>query len=78
MPTRLPITGPVRIAIVGLGQIAELVAPTYLGRDDVQVVALCDPDPDALARWTGRCPARFGRYRSRHALLPIAPTWSTW
>ena len=33
MPTPLPITGrPIRLAVVGLGQIAELVLPSYLER----------------------------------------------
>ncbi len=37
MPTPLPITGrPSRLAVVGLGQISELVLPTY-ARDDVLV-----------------------------------------
>src|SRR6185503_7450430 len=58
MPTPLPIPAdrPVRLAVVGLGQIAELVLPTYLERDDVQIVGLCDPDPEARERWTARCP----------------------
>jgi predicted dehydrogenase len=51
-PTPLPITGrPIRLAVVGLGQISELVLPTYVGRDDVEVVGLCDRDPQRLARW---------------------------
>ena len=36
---------------MGLGQIAELVLPAYLARDDVDVVAACDHDADRLARW---------------------------
>ncbi len=56
MPTPLPISRPLRVAVVGLGQIAELVVPTYLERDDVEVVALCDPEPEAVARWAARCP----------------------
>jgi predicted dehydrogenase len=56
MPTPLPITRPVRVAVVGLGQIAELVLPTYLERDDVVIVALCDRDDDQLARWSARVP----------------------
>jgi predicted dehydrogenase len=52
----LPITGPVRLAIVGLGQISELVLPTYLERDDVVVVGLCDRDPGRLARWAPHFP----------------------
>lgn len=56
MASPLPIDGPVRIAVVGLGHIAELVLPTYLERDDVDVVALCDVDADAIDRWSARCP----------------------
>ncbi len=56
MPTPLPITGPVRLAVVGLGQVAELVLPTYLERDDVRIVGLCDRDPTRLARWAPQVP----------------------
>jgi predicted dehydrogenase len=59
VPTPLPIAGSLRLAVVGLGQIAELVLPTYLERDDVQIVGLCDLDADALARWSRRCPDAF-------------------
>jgi predicted dehydrogenase len=59
-PTPLPIPisrdRPLRLAVVGLGQIAELVLPTYLERDDVEVVGLCDRSSEALARWAARCP----------------------
>ena len=35
MPSALPITGrPLRVAAVGLGQISELMIPSYLERDD--------------------------------------------
>jgi predicted dehydrogenase len=52
MPTPLPITGrPIRIAIVGLGQVSELCLPAYTGRDDVEVVGLCDSNPARVARW---------------------------
>jgi predicted dehydrogenase len=59
MATPLPLDGDVRVAVVGLGQIAELVLPTYLERDDVQILALCDLDPDALSRWGSRCPGAY-------------------
>jgi predicted dehydrogenase len=57
-PTPLPIPAdrPVRLAVVGLGQIAELVLPSYLERDDVEIVGLCDRSAEALARWAPRCP----------------------
>lgn len=56
MPTPLPIDRPLRLAVVGLGQIAELVLPTYLERDDVVIVAICDRDEAQLDRWRTRCP----------------------
>lgn len=52
MPTAIPILDrPIRLAVVGLGQIAELMVPAYLGRDDVDVVAGCDLDRERLERW---------------------------
>jgi predicted dehydrogenase len=58
VPTPLPITDrPVRIAVVGLGQIAELCLPPYLARDDVEIVGLCDVDPARIARWASVFPA---------------------
>jgi predicted dehydrogenase len=56
MPTPVPITSPLRIAVVGLGQISELVLPTYLERDDVVIVGLCDHDDERLERWRPECP----------------------
>lgn len=51
-PTPLPIGDrALRVAVVGLGQIAELCLPRYAERDDVDVVALCDLDTDRTARW---------------------------
>ncbi|MBV8949565.1 MAG: Gfo/Idh/MocA family oxidoreductase [Actinobacteria bacterium] len=52
MPSALPIIDrPVRIAVVGLGQIAELCLPPYTARDDVHLVGLCDLDEERLTRW---------------------------
>ena len=52
MPTPLPITGrPIRLAVIGLGQVSELVLPSYTARDDIAVVGLCDLDPARHARW---------------------------
>ncbi len=52
MPTPLPIGGrPVRIAVVGLGQIAELCLPPYTTRADVEVVGLCDREQSRVDRW---------------------------
>lgn len=57
MPTPLPITDrPVRVAVVGLGQIAELCLPPYAARDDVEIVGLCDRDPARIAPWHARFP----------------------
>jgi len=51
MLTPLPITGrPIRLAVVGLGTVSELGLPPYIGRDDVEVVGLCDRDPARLER----------------------------
>jgi len=58
MPTPLPITGrPVRVAVVGLGQIAELCLPPYETRTDVDIVGLCDRDPERIAPWHARFPS---------------------
>jgi predicted dehydrogenase len=53
----LPITDrPVRIAVVGLGQIAELCLPPYVNRDDVEVVGLCDRDQQRVDKWASVFP----------------------
>src|SRR5262249_44983083 len=52
MPTPLPISDrPIRLAVVGLGQISKLMLPPYLMRPEVEVVALCDRDPACVADW---------------------------
>jgi predicted dehydrogenase len=52
MPAPLPILDrPIRLAVVGLGQIAELMLPPYVAHPDVEIVAACDANPDRLARW---------------------------
>jgi len=57
VPTPLPITGrAVRVAVAGLGQIAELCLPPYLARDDVEIVGLCDLDPARIEPWTEHVP----------------------
>lgn len=57
MTTPEPVTGrPIRIAVVGPGQIAELVLPTYLAHPDIEVVALCDRNPVRLDRWAPEFP----------------------
>ncbi|HUR77018.1 MAG TPA: Gfo/Idh/MocA family oxidoreductase [Acidimicrobiales bacterium] len=60
MPAALPIVDrPIRVGVVGLGQIAELMLPPYLSHPDVDVVALCDRDETRLARWQPDLPAAF-------------------
>jgi predicted dehydrogenase len=60
MPAPLPIVDrPIRMAVVGLGQIAELVLPTYAGSDDVEVIALCDIDMKRCDRWGATFPTAF-------------------
>ena len=57
MPTPLPIEDrPIRLALVGLGQIAELMLPPYLAHPEVEVVAVCDRDASRLDRWSGELP----------------------
>lgn len=57
MPTPLPIEHrPIRLGVVGLGQIAELMLPPYLAHPDVEVVALCDREPSRLERWAPDVP----------------------
>jgi predicted dehydrogenase len=52
MPTPLPITDrPIRIAVVGLGQIAELMLPPYLHHPEIELVGACDRDETRLTRW---------------------------
>jgi predicted dehydrogenase len=56
MPS-LPVPAPVRVGILGLGQIYELTAPAYRGVDDASVVAIYDVDPERVAQrsadWPG-------------------------
>ncbi len=56
MPVPLPINGPLRVAVVGAGQISELVLPAYMGRSDIKIVGVCDKDPERLARWASAMP----------------------
>lgn len=51
MPSRLPLDGPLRLAVVGLGQISELLLPAYADNDDVQVVGLHDVNSARVHRW---------------------------
>ena len=77
MPTPLPIDRPLRLAVVGLGQIAELVLPTYLERDDVVIVAICDRDEAQLDQLARPLPRRRGRPRRSTSCSRSTPTSST-
>jgi len=57
VPAPLPLPGPVRLAAVGLGQIAELMLPAYAANPGVEVVGLCDPNPAKLERWAPTFPS---------------------
>ncbi|MEY2471749.1 MAG: hypothetical protein QOK28_1078 [Actinomycetota bacterium] len=61
MPVPLPIPEdrPLRVGVVGLGQIAELMLPPYLAHPDVDVVAACDAEPARVARWKPLLPNAF-------------------
>jgi predicted dehydrogenase len=55
MLTPLPVTDrPVRVAVIGLGQIAELMLPPYLAHPEVEIVAVCDRDPERVEHWASR------------------------
>lgn len=52
MSASLPIIGrPLRLGVVGLGQIAELMLPPYLAHPDIEIVAACDSNRARLDRW---------------------------
>jgi len=73
VPTPLPVSNrPLRIAIVGLGQIAELCLPPYAARGDVEVVGLCDVDHARLDRWGATFPGAT-RTTDLDALLRTEP-----
>lgn len=56
VPSPLPLSAPVRLAVVGLGQITELMLPAYADNPGVEVVALCDPSPAKSERWAATFP----------------------
>src|SRR6188472_2627011 len=53
----LPLGRPARVGVVGLGRIYDLHARGYRGNEDVEIVALCDPDPARLAERGAEFPA---------------------
>lgn len=56
MASPLPLSGPIRLAVVGLGQISELMLPAYAANADVEVVGLCDRNPERVRRWADAFP----------------------
>ena len=56
MPSPLPLSEPVRLAVVGLGQIAELMIPAYAANDQVVISGLCDVNPARIERWASAFP----------------------
>lgn len=56
MTSRLPLTAPVRLAVVGLGQISELMLPAYAANESIDIVGLCDRNPERLRRWSATFP----------------------
>jgi UDP-N-acetylglucosamine 3-dehydrogenase len=57
VPTPLPIERPVRVGIVGLGQVFELAGRAYLEHPDAEVVALCDVREERLEARGAEFPA---------------------
>ncbi len=72
VPTPLPLASPIRMAVVGLGQIAELVIPAYAARPDVEIVALCDLNEDRVTRWAPDVPGAL-HTTDVDALLGVHP-----
>lgn len=69
----MPVTDrPVRVAVVGAGQIAELVVPPHLAHPEVEVVAICDRNPARLDRWADALPNAV-RTADLDAALAAAP-----
>ena len=57
MTRRLPLTPPIRVAVVGLGQISELMLPAYAANESIDIVGLCDRNPERLQRWSETFPS---------------------
>ena len=57
-----------RVALVGCGGVGD-VHRERLAREQADIVALCDPDADALARMAGLLPARPRLFRTEQDLL---------
>jgi predicted dehydrogenase len=63
MDARVPTDRATRVGVVGLGQIYELNVRAYRDFADAEVVALCDTDPEKVARRAAEWPgaATFGQ-----------------
>jgi predicted dehydrogenase len=47
---------PLRVGLVGLGQIATLHVAAYEALAETRIVAICDADPERLRFWSDRLP----------------------
>ncbi len=56
MTSRFPLSAPIRLAMVGLGQISELMLPAYVANESIEIVGLCDRNPERLQRWSETLP----------------------
>ncbi|HVU74208.1 MAG TPA: Gfo/Idh/MocA family oxidoreductase [Mycobacteriales bacterium] len=56
MPKTLPLGRPVRVGVLGVGQVFELTSRAYDDCPDAELVALCDTDPERLAERGRRWP----------------------
>ncbi len=65
---RAPLLNP-RIGLVGCGMVGDIHRARLLAESGVEIVALCDPDADALSRLANRLPRRPRLFRSEADLL---------
>lgn len=65
----IPSGAPCRIAIVGCGTVGDVHRQRLIAEPDVEIVAVCDPDADALSRMAARLPRRPRLFRSEQDLL---------
>lgn len=67
-PERAPIPRP-RVGLIGCGMVGDIHRARLLAEPGVEIVALCDPDADALSRLANRLPKRPRLFRSELDLL---------
>ena len=69
--------GPLRLGIIGLGRMGRFHAAALAGVEEVEVVALAEPSPDALEQAGTLLPGRMG-YRARSRRWPIPASRRCW